>query len=72
MSYLEGGCPFCHRAFNEWVGDESYVGKWVEIDVPSDLMVGHAVHAKRWLYKMCKEYNRTTKGTVKFNLDSLK
>jgi hypothetical protein len=71
MSYLEGGCPFCYRAFSEYVESESFAGKWVTIDVPEDIIIGEASGAKEWLYKCLKHYNEKN-GVVRFNLDSLR
>ena len=75
MGYLEGldrdSCPFCHQAFDDYVESESYAGKWVSIDVPTDIMIGEAVAAKDYLYRCCKAWNEK-KHTVRFNLDSLR
>ena len=76
MGYLDGldngDCPFCMKALDEYVSSESYAGRWVSIDVPTDLLIGEAVGAKEFLYRACKKFNMTTKGKVKFNLDSLR
>ena len=76
MGYLDGlegdACPFCMRALDDYVGSESYAGKWVSIDVPTDIMIGEGVGAKEFLYKCLKHWNDTTLGGVRFNLDSLR
>jgi hypothetical protein len=83
MGLPENQCPLCGigagvkdddilELLNRFVSANAYAGKWVSVDVPTDILVAEAVVAKGWLYKVCKEYNRTTKGKVRFNLDSLK
>jgi len=76
LSYLEDtdgdSCPFCHRALSDYVDSESYAGKWVSIDVPVDILIHGGVRAKEFLYRACREWNETTKGEVKFNLDTLR
>ncbi len=76
MGYLEGlardECPFCLKSFNDFVNSESYAGKWVSVDVPVDIVIGEAVSAKDFLYRCCKKWNNETKGTVRFNLDTLR
>ncbi len=76
MGYLDGlardTCPFCLRALDDFIESESYAGKFVTIDVPTDIMVLESTRAKNWLYRRCKEYNLMTKGRVRFNLESLR
>ena len=76
MGYLDGldadCCPFCMRSLDEFVSSKSYVGKYITIDVPTDMVVAHAVSAKEFLYACCKKWNEETKGKVRFNLESLR
>ena len=65
-------CPYCKRSFDAFVTNESYAGKYITVDIPTDLVVGEAVIAKNFLYKACEMFNESAKGRVRFNLESLK
>ncbi|MFX0194518.1 MAG: hypothetical protein ACFFCW_00225 [Candidatus Hodarchaeota archaeon] len=79
MGYLDGlpkdECPLCHRAFRDWVNTQAYAGKWVDIDLPTDVFIFDAVQEKNWLYKVLKKRNKEIieqGGRAVFNLDSLR
>jgi len=76
MGYLDNlpkdSCPFCLRALSDYVSSESYVGRYITVDVPADILVGEATVLKEKLYKTLKRLNQTAKGRVRFNIESLK
>ena len=71
MGYLEEGCPFCHRAFNDYL-KEIPEYKYISVDVPLDLVEIEWVHMIGLLYDWCRAYNRHTNGRLKFKVPPIK
>ena len=68
MSYLEEGCPFCHRAFNDYCLEKLEGMQTITIDVPMDVFVGEYYMAVLELKAVVKHLNAGSKRRVKLRV----